>query len=330
MSQPSRLTRARQLTAGVLPGRGGASSAGGAAARLRKIAADGGAGAVTFTGQGGGRIHFRDGRVIYAESPRTPALAAGQPGGPAPQLGAGRSDRPGRSAGLGGSTGTGRFAGTGPSAGTWGSTGPLPEPAGRQASAAVPEPAGGPTAGGEPAGGLGAALAVAESALDAALEILSGESRCSRLRPSPPPAAEIPAGIAVEALLAEVARRQRLLHQLSPVITADTPVGRCARIEAPAIRVSAWQWALIIRARDGATPRDLAWALNRSVFGTLTEVYRLMTLRLLTAEPDDLTRAGRTAGPGHQAELSFLRAVSGQKGDPMPDVISAASPGAGR
>ena len=80
------------------------------------------------------------------------------------------------------------------------------------------------------------------------------------------------------------------------------------------MRVSARQWALLIRVKDGTTPRDLAWELNWSVFGTTAEVSRLLALRLLSVAgyPAAATPASPSAAPGSAppALLSFIRAVS--------------------
>ena len=53
--------------------------------------------------------------------------------------------------------------------------------------------------------------------------------------------------ISLDALLAEVARRQRVLGQLSVVLSADTALARNPHIRPDTIRVSAVQWALLIR-----------------------------------------------------------------------------------
>ena len=164
-----------------------------------------------------------------------------------------------------------------------------------------------------PFGRLGALLAATEPTLDAALELLSSESRYGKFRPTEflgfSPARSIP----LEWLLAEVARRQRLLRQLSAVLTPDTTVVRNPQLSEPGIQVSARQWAVLIRVREGATPRDLAWELSRSVFGTTAEVYRLLALRLLSAAGQP-AESGEGTGPGGSRApgpvLSFIRAVS--------------------
>ena len=257
MSQTPRLKRARQLTASVLPGRGTDGYETLVTGRLRKIAAAGSTGMLPFPGEGA--IYFRDGKVSYAESARTPGpvRAGGDP----------------------------------------------------RAEARTPF------------GTIVAFLAVAEPTLDAALELLSSAARYTRFRPAKVPAAGPESDISLEAMLAEVGRRQRLLEQLSATLTPDTAVARNPRLRSESIRVSARQWALLIRIRHGSTPRDLAWEMKRSVFGTTIEVYRLLALRLLSVAGDQhdarVSAPGEVPGPG-LAAMSFVRAVSVKKGSSMP------------
>ena len=75
MSQTSRFTRARQLTSIVLPGRRPDGYADQVAGRLRRIAAARGTGMLPFSGRSDGSIYFRDGKVAYAQSTRTPGPA---------------------------------------------------------------------------------------------------------------------------------------------------------------------------------------------------------------------------------------------------------------
>lgn len=145
---------------------------------------------------------------------------------------------------------------------------------------------------------LPAIAGAVEPVVDAALELLSSDARYGKFRSASSGFAG--SALPVDDLLAEVARRQRLLRQLAGVLGADTTVVRNPSMAADRIRVSALQWALLIRVGDGATPRDLAWQLGRSVFGTTIEVYRLLALRLLSA-------------PGHSDgawDLSFVQAVA--------------------
>ena len=165
-----------------------------------------------------------------------------------------------------------------------------------------------------PLGRITAIRAVTEPVIDAVLDLFTTQARYAKFRPSKLPAAGLAPGIDTEALLAEISRRRRLLKQLSAVLTPDTAVTRNPHLRSESIRVSAWQWALLIRVRHGCTPRDLAWDLGRSVFATTTDVYRLLVLRLLSA-------AGEVPERG-LAATSFVRAASVKKGDTMP-VISA-------
>ena len=82
MSQTSRFTRARQLTSTVLPGRRLDGYADQVTGRLRRIAAARSTGMLTFSGRSDGSIYFRDGKVAFAESTRTPGPAPHDP--PAP------------------------------------------------------------------------------------------------------------------------------------------------------------------------------------------------------------------------------------------------------
>jgi Domain of unknown function (DUF4388) len=267
MSQTPRFTRARQLTASVLPGRRADGYPSAVSARLQKIAAARSTGMLPFSGRCDGAIYFRDGKVVYAASGRTPGPAT-------------------------------------------------------LAEAAL--------AGLSPLGQLTARLAVAEPSVDAALELLSSESRCAKFRADRLPHSDLAPSIGVDDLLAEVARRQRFLKQLSAVLTSDTAVARNPHIRSEAVRVSALQWALLIRVRHGSTPRDLAWELTRSVFGTTAEVYRLLALRLLYVAGNPARARGPVPGDAPDQDLpvmSFVRAVSPQKGDQMP--LTAIGPALG-
>lgn len=264
MSQTSRLTRARQLTSTVLAGRRPDGYADLVAGRLRKIAAARSTGILPFSGRSDGAIYFRDGKVVYAESSRTP----------------------------------------GPDTHAY----PVP-------TEDLP-----------PLSRIAAILAITEPTVDAALELLSAQSpaqsRCAKFRPSSVPVPGLASDISLEALLAEVTRRQRVLGQLSAVLTADTALARNPYIRPDSIRVSALQWALLIRVRPGSTPRDLAWDLSRSVFGTTAEVYRLVARQLLSVASDPAS----TREPG-LAAMSFVRAVSVEKGDTMLTLNAGHAPG---
>lgn len=185
----------------------------------------------------------------------------------------------------------------------------------RTPGARVEPPGGGPLPG-QPLPRLAAILAVTEPTVDAALELMSTESRYSRFRPARVPPAGPVCRIPVDSLLTEVTRRQRLLRQLSAVVTADTAVARNPELSSPGVQVSARQWAMLVRVRPGTTPRALAWELRRSVFSTTAEVYRLLVLRLLSVAGHP-ARVAADPGqmPGHgPALISFIRAVPGSPG----------------
>jgi hypothetical protein len=177
---------------------------------------------------------------------------------------------------------------------------------------------------GEPDSGL-APLLRAEPALDAVLDLVLAQSAIGRFRTGRGRSGPDLITLRGDSLGAEIARRLHLVRQMAALVTADTAVSRSQRLHSARVQVSALQWALLIRAGTATTPRNLAWALGRSVFGTTTEVYRLMTQRLLlTAD-----QAGSGADLTHRdplsplepcpGNLSFLLAVSDEKGDnPMP------------
>ena len=164
---------------------------------------------------------------------------------------------------------------------------------------------------------IAAMLAVTEPTVDAALELLSAESRYAKFRVATVPDASLACDVSLEALLAEVARRQQVLRQLAAVLTTDTALVRSPAARSESIRVSALQWALLIRVRHGSTPRGLAWDLSRSVFSTTAEVYRLLTRGLLSVAGDAAASfddaPASVPGPD-PVRLSFLRAVSVKKG----------------
>jgi hypothetical protein len=258
------------------------------AARLRKLADDKSTGTLPVSGHGDGAIYFRRGEVIYAESTRTP-LPVHQRAGLAalglvavpesPPWDSPVSDLPysGPGAGEAGHPGTGH--------------GEL-VPA-RSISKVVN------------------ALVLTETMIDAVTELLSNESRYAKFRPGDDLIGGPARPLGVETLLAEVHRRHEVLRQLTPVVTPDTQVACQPSISAPSAQVSPGQWALLMRAGDATTPRDLALHLRRSVFGTTIEVYRLLELGLLTVpgRPPGVERPGGQARPA----MSFVRAVSGDK-----------------
>ena len=273
MSQITRRTRVRLLAESVLPGRAVGGYANLIEARLRKLAAEGSTGMLPLSGHGDGAIFFSGGRVVYAESTRTPA--------------------------------------------------PLRREAALAALGLVPGDAGASSAGREPAAvpsidRLTGLLALAEPTIDAITDLVSSESRYAKFRPSEvPPAAQTSAqtsaqasALSMELVLAEVERRRQVLRQLAPAVTADTTVLRYAPRDSPRFQVSAPQWALLVRAGDGTTPRTLAMALGRSVFGTTLEVGRLLALGLLAVPGHPPHLAVGPAGRRTAEVMSFLRAVA--------------------
>jgi hypothetical protein len=307
------------------PGRGAGDYADAFAARLRKLAAAGSTGTLPFSGRGIGAIHFRDGIVVGAESAGTPAGPfsgiAGQDHGSAdldPATGADWLPFPGLGAArLGGTDGSPHASasesrpeanGTRPEA-----NGTRPEANGTrpEANGTRPGAAGEAPAASAAAAQLMTALAYREPVLDAALDLLQSKAPTARFRSARGREHSSPVSLPVEELLTELARRRRLVRQLAALVTADTPVIRCPALHAPRAQVSAMQWALIIRAGAETTPRALAWAISRSVFGTTVEVHRLLTLRLLAAEATGSAEHLDREFPEHgTGSISFIRAVS--------------------
>ena len=271
MSQLSRFSRARQLTASVWSGKATDDYQDLVAARLRKLAAADSTGMLPFSGTGDGAIYLRDGTVVLARSTRTPG----------PSVSAS-------------TVSAGAFS---------------PTPSITPDSA---DGADGAEAGATPFTRLATALTVAEPTIDATVDLLSSESRFGKFRSAKTPVNAAVPGIGLEDLLTEVARRQRILHQLAPVVTADTVVTRNPFLSTPDIGVLAPQWALLVRVRDGSTPRALAWELGRSVFGTTLEVYRLLALRLLASADHRAHRNGQEPRYG-PATMSFVRAVAAEE-----------------
>ena len=252
MSQISRRARVRQLAESVWPGRTVNGYANLIAARLRKLADEGSTGMLPVSGRGDGAVFFRDGQVVYADraARRCPPRARG----------------PGR-ARISAVAEVPRFRTAGP--------------------ARPPGAAGTVARVGQQARRL---LELTELIIDALTELLSSESRYAKFRP----AEVLPAGqgrpLAVEALLAEVQRRHEVLRQLARGRHPGHD-GRLRAVARPAVRAGfAGQWALLVRADGGTTPRGLAMHLGRSVFGTTIEVYRLVELGLLAVP-------GRPPGP---------------------------------
>jgi hypothetical protein len=150
-----------------------------------------------------------------------------------------------------------------------------------------------------------------EATVDAATELLSGKPRHTRFRTpeqlDPADLADIP----VAALVSEVGRRHTIIQQLSAVLTPDTAVARNLRLGSRAVHVSDLQWAIVVRAGNPAAPRSLALELGQSVFGTTVEVFRMVTMGLLSVV-DDPARPRDGAGETSRARhaMSFIRALA--------------------
>src|ERR1700684_1998128 len=76
MSQQSRFSRARQLTASVWSGKVPDDYESLVAARPRQLAAPDSTGMLPFSGAGAGAIYFRDGTIVLTRSTRTPGPSA--------------------------------------------------------------------------------------------------------------------------------------------------------------------------------------------------------------------------------------------------------------
>jgi hypothetical protein len=153
-------------------------------------------------------------------------------------------------------------------------------------------------------------LALTEPTIDAITELLSSESRYAKFRPFDYPPAGQMSPLSIETVLAEVERRRHVLRQLDPVVTADSPIVRFAPRDPPSFQVSASQWALLVRTGDGSTPRALAMALGRSVFGTTIEVYRLLALGMLVVPGRAAAITSGQPGTRPAEVMSFIRALS--------------------
>lgn len=74
------------------------------------------------------------------------------------------------------------------------------------------------------------------------------------------------------------------------------------------------QWAIVVRAEHPVTPPGLALDLGHSAAGTATEVFRMVSMGLLTVSGALAGKPGR-GRPGS----SFIRALAGE--------VAAARPG---
>jgi hypothetical protein len=246
-------------------------------ARLRKLADEGDTGVLPVSGHGDGAIFFRGGRVIYAESSRTPLPMPSTIGLAALGLAEVPLEPP-----------------ESPAAGQGG--------AGDLVTA-------------RSVSRITRTLVVTEAVIDAVADLLSNDSRYAKFRRSDdPPAAQV-RPISVETLLAEVQRRHEVLRQFAEVLTPDTEIRREPTLDSPSAQVSQVQWTLLVRAGQGTTPRGLALQLGRSVFGTTIEVSRLIELGLLAVPGRPAAPAADPSARRLGPAVSFIRAVSGERGN---------------
>jgi hypothetical protein len=185
--------------------------------------------------------------------------------------------------------------------------------------------------------GLLTPLLRVEPAIDAVLDLVLSQSAIGRFRAGKGRGGPDDISVPAESLVGEIARRLHLVRQMAAVVSADTPVYRSPKLHSARVQVSALQWALLIRSGTATTPRALAWALGRSVFGTTTDVYRLMAQHLLLAAdqsgraPDPTQRDPLSPPETCPGTISFLRAVSDEKGEnhmpPLSDMLNHAAGG---
>ncbi len=310
---------------GAKPARPATDYAESLAGRLRRLEAGRSTGILPFSGRSDGAVYLRAGRVVGAESSRTPGFSA-----TFPQTMSWQPDLVPTTTPLGvelaptavpeplaAGAAPETLAAAVPQALAAGSTSPSdPSPNGR--------PAAGPAAiasAKKSVSGLLAQLLHIEPAIDAVLDLVLSQSAIGRFRTGKAHGEAEPISLSVDSLEAEIARRLHLVRQMASVVTADTAVSRSPRLNCTRVQVSALQWALLIRAGTATTSRTLARALGRSVFGTTTEVYRLIAMDLLSVADDAARDHDQTQRETFgllepcSGTLSFLRAVSDQKGD---------------
>jgi len=168
-------------------------------------------------------------------------------------------------------------------------------------------------------------LAVSESTIDAAQDLLSEipPQPAPRFRSAESPGVGEVARIPVAELLAEVARRQEVARQLSATLTPDTVVALNPDLASRNVRVSGLQWAILIRVGDRSTPRSISFDLQRSVFATAIEVFRLVSLNLLTVAGESGGSGSERPGfPSSRPVVSFVQAVPRRAGPRISPPLS--------
>jgi hypothetical protein len=115
--------------------------------------------------------------------------------------------------------------------------------------------------------------------------------------------------------MTEVSRRYEVMLQVAVLLTPDTAVARDPRPRAGAFQVSDTQWAILIRVSSPVTPRGLALELGQSVFSTTIEVFRMVTLDLLSVVGASSRPAGQNGGFNRdRPTISFIRALANEHG----------------
>jgi hypothetical protein len=155
---------------------------------------------------------------------------------------------------------------------------------------------------------------IREATVDAVLELLSARTRARFRASGDEPGPGDRDCIPLPVLMTEVSRRYEVIQQMSAVLTPGTAVTRNPGPLSRAIHVSAIQWAILIRISNPATPRSLALELGQSVFTTTIEVFRMVTLNLLSV-------VGASASPADQAgefnrsrpAISFIRTLASER-----------------
>jgi hypothetical protein len=125
----------------------------------------------------------------------------------------------------------------------------------------------------------------------------------------------------------ESRRRARLLDEIHPNAQIDSaPVIPVPRPPVERITLTAPQWELLVHADGQRTPADLAQLLGRAGYATVQELRRLAALGLIeepAARPADdpaLVRQPRARGTA----VDVHRAVPGQRGEPLVEVVNRA------
>jgi len=151
-----------------------------------------------------------------------------------------------------------------------------------------------------------------EATVDAATELLAGRPRQARFRACAELDVSVAATMPLAVLISEVSRRHEISRQMSAILTADTVIAQRPRLPGHVVRVSDFQWAIVMLARHPVTPRHLALELGQSVFGTTIESFRMVSMGLLAVPGAPAGPAAMAGAPGQaRAAISFIRALGG-------------------